>query len=573
MRSLRLRWRLLTLLAVFALVVAACSSGDDAADETTTTAAAATETTAAATETTAATATTEAAATETTEATTEAAEGQLTGMTVVDDNTFTVALSNADPEFPLQMAYAAYFAMPEAAFADPAAFEEAPIGSGPFMMDGVWEHDVRIPLKANPDYQGPDPAQIDTFTFEIIAEIATAYNEALAGNLDVMASVPSENLSTYQDDFPDHNGDVYTTSFAYLGFPTYLPEFTKEHRQALSMAVDRVEISEKIFLGGRSPANSVIPPNLQGRADVCASWNFDPEGAKALWDAAGDPGPITVWFNSGAGHEDWIEAVVNMWGQNLGLDTSTITFESLEFSEYLPLLDNQEVTGPFRLGWGQDYPSPLNFLEPLYASYNAPPVGSNNTFYDNPDFDAALAAGKDKVAASGLLEDGLADYYAAEDLLCEDSQVMPVYFGKTQFVWSDNVSDVFIDAYNDLGYTKIKAENGHVSQDVSEPEHLFPTNSNESEGIAVLRALYTPLLQFDAETNEPFMAHATSITSEDGGQTWTITLNPGWTFHDGTPITAADYVRTWSFGADGTNGQQNNSFYSNIVGYDELNPE
>ena len=45
MRSLRLRWRLLTLLAVFALVVAACSSGDDAADETTTTAAAAAETT------------------------------------------------------------------------------------------------------------------------------------------------------------------------------------------------------------------------------------------------------------------------------------------------------------------------------------------------------------------------------------------------------------------------------------------------------------------------------------------------------------------------------------------------
>jgi ABC-type transport system substrate-binding protein len=388
-----------------------------------------------------------------------------------------------------------------------------------------------------------------------------------------MASVPTENLSTYQTDFPDHNGDTFTTSFAYIGFPTYLPQFTKEHRQALSMAVDRVAISEKIFLGGRAPANSVIPPNLQGRNDVCASWNYDPATAKEIWDAAGDPGEITVWFNSGAGHEDWIEAIVNMWGENLGIDTSTIKFESLEFSEYLPLLDNQEVTGPFRLGWGQDYPSPLNFLEPLYASYNAPPVGSNNTFYDNPDFDALLADGKAKVAASGLLADGLADYYAAEDLLCEDAQVMPVYFGKTQFVWSDDASDVFIDAYNDLGYTKIKSTTGHISQDVSEPEHLFPTNSNESEGIAVLRAIYAPLLNYDAQTNEPYNSHASSITSEDGGQTWTMVLNPGWTFHDGSPITAADYVRTWSFGADGTNGQQNNSFYSNIVGYDDLNPE
>jgi ABC-type transport system substrate-binding protein len=573
MRSLRLRWRLLTLLAVFALVVAACSSGDDAADETTTTAAATETTEAAATETTAAATETTAATTETTEAMAEAAEGQLTGMTVVDDNTFTVELSTADPEFPIQMAYAAYYAMPETAFADLSAYEESPIGNGPFMMDGVWEHDVRVPLKANPDYQGPDPAQIDTLEFQLIADQATAYNEALAGNLDVMDNVPSENLSTYQDDFPDHNGDVFTTAFAYLGFPTYLPEFTKEHRQALSMAVDRQEISDKIFLGGRSPANSVIPPNLQGRDEVCDSWNFDPDAAKALWDAAGDPGPITVWFNSGSGHEDWIEAVVNMWGQNLGLDTSTVSFESLEFSEYLPLLDNQEVTGPFRLGWGQDYPSPLNFLEPLYASYNAPPVGSNNTFYDNPDFDAALAAGKDKVAASGQLADGLDDYFAAEDLLCDDAQVMPVYFNKAQYVWSDNASDVFIDSYSDLGYTKVKAENGHISTFKVEPEHLSPTNSNESEGIAVLRALFTGLVQFDAETNEPFMAHAESITSEDGGATWTVVLNPGWTFHDGTPVTATDYVRTWSFGADGTNGQQNNSFYSNIVGYDELNPE
>ena len=569
MRSQKSLWRFVLLLAVFALVAAACGDSDDASDETTTTAAAETTTTAAA-ET-----TTTAASTDTTEAMTdpEPVEGQLSGMAVVDDNTFTVELTNPDPEFPLRLAYAAYFAMPPQAFEDQAAFEQEPVGSGPFQMAGPWENDVRISLERYADYQGPDPAKIDTFTFEIIAEIATAYNEALAGNLDVMASVPTENLSTYQADFPDRNNDVFTTSFAYIGFPTYLPQFTKEHRQALSMAVDREAIAEAIFLGGRDAAFSVIPPNLQGRDFVCDSWSYNPEMAKEIWDAAGDPGPITVWFNSGAGHEDWIEAVVNFWGQNLGIDTSTVTFESLEFSEYLPVLDAQEVTGPFRLGWGQDYPSPYNFLEPLYASYNAPPVGSNNTFYNNPDFDALLATGVEKVAASGQLADGLADYYAAEDILCDDAQVMPVYFGKTQYVWSENVSEVWIDAYNDLGYTLIESTTGAVSQDVSEPEHLFPTTTNESEGIAVLRAIYAPLINFNAKTNEQYNVHASSITSEDGGKTWTIALNPGWTFHDGTPMTAADYVRTWSFGADGANGQQNNSFYSNIVGYDELNPE
>jgi ABC-type transport system substrate-binding protein len=570
MQSQSSRWRIVLLFAILALVAAACSSDSD--DTTTTTAAEAEETTTTAAPAEEETTTTTAATTEETTAP-EPVEGQLTGMTVVDDNTFTVELINADPEFPLRLAYAAYFAMPPQAFEDPAAFEQMPVGSGPFEMAAPWENDVRISLKRYEDYQGPDPAKIETFDFEIIAEIATAYNEALAGNLDVMASVPTENLSTYQDDFPGRNNDVFTTSFAYIGFPTYLPQFTKEHRQALSMAVDREAIAEAIFLGGRDPAFSVIPPNLQGRTEVCDSWSYNPEMAKELWDAAGDPGPITVWFNSGAGHEDWIEAVVNFWGQNLGIDTSTVTFESLEFSEYLPVLDNQEATGPFRLGWGQDYPSPYNFLEPLYASYNAPPVGSNNTFYNNPEFDALLAQGVEKVAASGLLEDGLEDYYAAEDLLCDDAQVMPVYFGKTQYVWSEDVTEVWIDAYNDLGYTLIESQDGNVTQDISEPEHLFPTTSNESEGISVLRAIYAPLINFNAKTNEQYNVHAKSITSEDNGKTWTIELNPGWTFHDGTPITAADYVATWSFGADGTHPQQNNTFYSNIVGYDELNPE
>ena len=568
MRSIRLRWRVLALLAVFALVVAACSSDDS--DDTTTTEAAQEETTTTAAED---TTTTAGETTETTEAA-QPADGQLAGLTVIDDDTFTVELITADPEFPISQMYSAYFPLPDVAFEDPAAFEESPIGNGPFMMDGVWEHDVRIPTKVYPDYAGENKPKIENLEFTIIADDGTAYNEALAGGIDVLDTVPTDNLPTYQTDFPNSNDEFFTTVFTYLGVPTYLPQYTKEHRQALSLAIDREAITETIFLGGRDPAFSAIPPNLGGRDFVCDNWAFDPEAAKELWDAAGDPGPITVWFNTGGGHESWVEAVVNQWGQNLGIDTSTVTFESLEFSEYLPLLDAQEMTGPFRLGWSMDYPSPLNFLEPLYASYNAPPVGSNNTFYDNPDFDQALADGKAKIAASGVLSDGLADYFAAEDLLCEDTQIMPIYFNKQQTVWNeDTASNVLVDADAILGYTDIESTTGSISTRIVEPEHLFSTTSNESEGVAVLKALNVGLSRLDAVTNEVVNGHAESMTSDDGGKTWTIVLKPGWTFHDGTPVTAESYVKAWNYGADGANAQQNNSFYSNIVGYPELNPE
>jgi oligopeptide transport system substrate-binding protein len=97
-------------------------------------------------------------------------------------------------------------------------------------------------------------------------------------------------------------------------------------------------------------------------------------------------------------------------------------------------------------------------------------------------------------------------------------------------------------------------------------------DANESEGTQVLMGnLFTGLVQFHADTGEAYMANAESITSDDGGKTWTIVLRDGWKFHNGEPVTAQSYVDAWSFGARSELGFQNNGFYKRFVGYDELN--
>ena len=150
--------------------------------------------------------------------------------------------------------------------------------------------------------------------------------------------------------------------------------------------------------------------------------------------------------------------------------------------------------------------------------------------------------------------------------------IAPVWFRTNQFVYTEGIGNVFYDSYSDLGVTKVTSDDGAVSVQLSEPEHLFPTNSNESNGIQVLRSLFTGLVQYDPSNNEMFLANAESIVSDDGGLTWTITLKPGWTFHNGEPVTAWSYVNAWNFGANTANAQQNNSFYAGIAGYDEMNP-
>ena len=90
------------------------------------------------------------------------------------------------------------------------------------------------------------------------------------------------------------------------------------------------------------------------------------------------------------------------------------------------------------------------------------------------------------------------------------------------------------------------ASGDRVSTYIGQPESLTPTNNTESEGNAVLSALFTTLIEYDSENNyEPVMANAASIETEDN-QTYVVTLNEGWTFHDGTPVTAESGLALWT---------------------------
>ena len=107
------------------------------------------------------------------------------------------------------------------------------------------------------------------------------------------------------------------------------------------------------------------------------------------------------------------------------------------------------MTGPFRVGWSMDYPSPQNFLEPLYSTG----AGANFTSYSNPEFDALLAKGN--AAAGG--DEAIAFYNQAEDVLLEDLPVIPLFFDVTQSVHSTAVGDVVVDAFGRVDTTSLTA--------------------------------------------------------------------------------------------------------------------
>ena len=393
----------------------------------------------------------------------------MSGLKVVDDQTIEVTLKQPFRQYPLTLGYTAFAPLPDAFFgpdaqpgtADDAAAQEEfgkrPIGNGPFMVDPEGEGFVPgqgITLTKFEDYAGENAANADAVEFRVVTDLNTAYTSVQADELDIANGLPPEAITTAPDEFGDRYVERPSSSFTYIGFPTYDPRFDDpEVRKAFSMAIDREAISEAIFNGTRVPAGSVIAPVVDGhREDACEACEYSPDEARALLEETGfdTSEPVELWFNAGGGHDEWMQAVGNQLRDNLGVE---YTLQGgLQFAEYLPKIDAKGMTGPFRLGWAMDYPSPQNYLEPLYSTAALPPAGSNATFYSNPEFDELVAQGN----TAETNEEAIEFYQQAEDVLLDDMPVAPMFYGLEQAVHSEDVSNVVIDAFGHVRTAEVE---------------------------------------------------------------------------------------------------------------------
>jgi oligopeptide transport system substrate-binding protein len=378
---------------------------------------------------------------------------EMSGLKVVDDTTFTVTLDAPFAQWPVTVGYSAFYPLPESFFDDPEAAGEKPVGNGPFRAEAPFEPGVGITLTRYDDYAGDDKAEVSSVEYRVYTDVATAYTDVEAGNLDVVRRIPADVSASAPTEFGDRYLEDVSSSFTYLGLPTYDERFEdKRVRQALSMGIDRAAIAKAIFNGTRTPATSVIAPTIDGsRADACHYCHLDAAAANRLLDAADfdRSEPIELWFNSGAGQEAWMEAVGNQLHLNLGVDF--VLKGDLAIPEYMPLAMEQGFTGPFRSGWTMDYPSPQNYLEPLYSTSALPPGGANLTFYSNPAFDKLVAEGN---AAKSNAE-AVAKYNQAEDVLLEDMPIIPMFFQVEQSVFSERVSDVTVDIFDRIDAAEV----------------------------------------------------------------------------------------------------------------------
>jgi peptide/nickel transport system substrate-binding protein/oligopeptide transport system substrate-binding protein len=377
---------------------------------------------------------------------------ELEGVVAVDDTTLEVTLEAPFADFESVVGHPALAPVPQSAVEDGVDYEGEmvdfalmPIGNGPFMMMEPWQADQYIKVEKNEDYYGEEP-YIDGIDFRIFADVDTGFLEFQAGNLDFV-DIPTGQIQATAEQYGEAT-DGYTsqpgeqtllgeeTAIYYYAINTGDETFSDVNvRKALSYAVNRQQIAEKVYEETRVPATGIIPPGVPGfQEDAWPDAAYDPDMAAQLLEEAGYPGgegfpAFNIDYNTeDPGHE----AVATLVKEDFAAIGLEAQLDGTEWGQYLDKLD----AGSYqvgRLGWIADYPIQDNFTYPLFHSES----GDNYSGYSNPDVDVLLDEARSITDADERAE----KYREIEQALGEDLPVIPIVFYRHANVASDRVND------------------------------------------------------------------------------------------------------------------------------------
>jgi oligopeptide transport system substrate-binding protein len=238
----------------------------------------------------------------------------------------------------------------------------------------------------------------------------------------------------------------YLGSFWY-GYNLSRPPFKDQPklRQALSMAIDRDVIADKLLQGAALPAYGVVPPGTGDYTPQLPEWADWPRErriaeAQRLYAEAGysaaHPLQVELRYNTQEDHRRTAIVIAAMWKQRLGVQTTLVN------EEWKVFLQNRRMkllTQVFRGGWIADYDDASAFLDNFRSFDN-----QDDTAYANPAYDALLAQAQqepDPQHRRDLLQ-------RAERLLLGDYAILPIYTYESKHLvkptiagWRDNPLD------------------------------------------------------------------------------------------------------------------------------------
>ena len=287
-------------------------------------------------------------------------------------------------------------------------------GTGPFKYVEFKPGD-RVTMARNDSYWGQKPAW-EKVTFRFMTSSPTRVAALLAGDVDLIENVPTSDVERLKANanlqvvstvsnrviyfHMDHFREVSPFIKAKDGSEIKNPLRDKRVRQALSMAINRQAIVDRIMEKEAIPAGQLLPDQFFGTSKKLKPTPFNLDGAKKMLADAGFPNGFKMKMHGPNGRylndTKIIEAVAQMWTR-LGLEVEVETMPSANFfsraSQGAP--GNLPEFSMILVGWSAGTGESSDSLKALLTTFDsAKGMGATNRGrYSNKAFDAKVEEG------------------------------------------------------------------------------------------------------------------------------------------------------------------------------------
>lgn len=375
------------------------------------------------------------------------------GFKALDTHTIQVTLNNPTPFILDLMVFPTYSPVPQKVveqFGDRWTRPENFVGNGPFMPK---EHIANEKLSAvkNPLYWDAASVKLAGINFFSIEDYNTGLRMYDSGQLDIEPMLPKIRIPELLQRPDCVNQKLWGTYYYDLNVESPVLK-DKRVRQALAMALDTKELTEKYLRKAFVQATNLVPPWIKDYPSP-QGYAFDPTGAQKLLVEAGY-GPdkkfpeLTILYNTEEAHKLVAQVVQQMWKENLGIDVKLV---NEEWKTFIKTRRNKNYQVA-RDGWNGDYFDPYTFLELFKSgsSYNL--TGWVNSHYDDL-LNAAAAESNPKKRLKLMAQ--------AEAILLEEAAIIPIYYYIQPYLIKPYVHEYYPEVMDNHPYKQVWIEAGH----------------------------------------------------------------------------------------------------------------
>ncbi len=378
------------------------------------------------------------------------------GATAVDSHTLRLDLAHPAPYLPQLLQHQSFSPVPAhtvrrwgEAWTQPGHY----VGNGPYRLVS-WRLGDMLRLEKNPYYYAASQVCIDRIDFYPTQDSVSAERRVGRGELDINNTIVSSRVAFLRQ--PGHMAPYVRThpylSKTYLAFNVAETPALRDRRvrQAVSMAIDRKFLSDKLLRAGQIPTTAFVPSPIAGYLPpdsphphaYWSEWSLIRRETLAR--------QLLVQAGYGPNHPLKIELKSpNTQGsllivQAIQADLRAVGIEATLRQEEGQVAYRSFEARDFQIGllaWIADFSDPLTYLTLMKSDTGAQNYGG----YRNPAYDALLDRADHE--ADGARRAAL--LAQAEQIMLDDAYIAPLYVGVNLNLvsprltgWVDNAVDI-----------------------------------------------------------------------------------------------------------------------------------